>query len=203
MSSYDVLYNQLPDYFRLIIEFQAILKAHGYALDDLDATAIQIAANNYIPTCDADTLTYWERLLDISYQVGDTLEYRRDRVLQKFNTIVPFSIGFLNDRLTGLFGTDGYTLLIDYPAQTLTIEITSDRYGAVNLLYDLLWDIVPAHLQVIANQETTNNIGGSRLYIAGAMLTTKIITVPSINYRDIPADLNIAGFTVSSKVQTI
>lgn len=174
MSSYEVLYNQLPDYFRPIIEFQAILNAHGYVLDGLDANAAQIAANNYISTCDEETLEYWENLLDITYQFGDTLDYRRDRVLQKFNTIVPFSIGFLNDRLTSLFGADGYTAVIDYSAQTLTVRVTSDRYGAVNLLYDLLWDIVPAHLQIIANQETTTNVGGTKLCTAGLVTSTFI-----------------------------
>lgn len=177
MSSYEVLYNQLPDYFRPIIEFQAILNAHGYVLDGLDANAAQIAANNYISTCDEETLEYWEALLDITYRFGDTLDYRRDRVLQKFNTIVPFSIGFLNDRLTILFGADGYTAVIDYSAQTLTVRVTSDRYGAVNLLYDLLWDVVPAHLQIIANQETTNYVGGNRVYSGGFVAGTYIQTI--------------------------
>ena len=177
VNSYEVLYKQLPYYFRPIIEFQEILKAHGYGVDKLDADSAQIAANNYIPTCDEETIAFWENLLDITYSFGDTLDFRRDRVLQKFNTIVPFSIGFLNDRLTALFGADGYTLSIDYTEQTLTINVTSDRYGAIDLLYDLLWDIIPAHLQIIANQETTNNIGGSRLYAAGFVANTYIQTI--------------------------
>ena len=59
----------------------------------------------------------------------------------------------------------------------MTINVTSDRYGAIDLLYDLLWDIIPAHLQIIANQETTNDIGGSRLYAAGFVANTYIQTI--------------------------
>ena len=177
-NSYDVLNNQLPYYFRPIREFQAILAAHGYALDSLDANVSQIAANNYISTCDEGTIAFWENLLGITYQFGDTLDYRRQRVLQKFNTVAPYSIGFLNDRLTSLFGSDGYTLTIDYEEQTLSARVSSDRYGAVDLLYDLLWDVIPAHLQVIANQETTNNIGGTRLRVGGIVANTRIQTIP-------------------------
>lgn len=177
MTSYEVLYNQLPTYFRQIIEFQEILRAHGSALDTLDANAMQIAANNYISTCDEETLEMWENLLNIAVRYGDTLDFRRDRVLQKFNTIVPFSIGFLNERLTNLFGADGYTLSLNYSTQTLTIKVTSDRYGAVDLLYDLLWDIIPAHLKIVANQETTNNVGGCKLYASAFAAVTFIQTI--------------------------
>lgn len=176
-NSADILTNQLPTYFRPILEFQEIMKAHGYALDRLDSDAEQIAANNYIPTCDEETIAFWEGLLDIVYRFGDTLEYRRTRVLQKFNTIVPFSIGFLQDKLTELYGSDGYELTVNSVACTLTIKVTSDRYGAVNLLYDLLWDVVPAHIQIIANQETINYVGGNRVYSGGFVAGTCIQTI--------------------------
>lgn len=176
-NSVDVLTNQLPEYFRPILEFQQIMAAHGYVLDQLDANITQIAANNYISTCDETTIAYWENLLGITYRFGDTLEYRRSRVLQKFNTIVPFSIGFLNAKLTELYGADGYELSVDPVGCTLTVKVTSDRYGAVNLLYDLLWDVIPAHLQIVANQETTNYVGGGKLYSAGFVAGTYIQTI--------------------------
>lgn len=176
-NSVEILTNQLPTYFRPVLEFQNILIAHGYALDQFDANMYQIAANNYLSTCDESTIAYWENLLGIVYRFGDTLEYRRTRVLQKFNTIVPFSIGFLRDKLTELYGADGYELSVDSAACTLTVKVTSDRYGAVDLLYDLLWDVVPAHLQIIANQETTTNVGGGRLNAAGFAARTYIQTI--------------------------
>ena len=177
MASKDILAEQLPDFFRPIIEFQQIMIAHGYALDSLDSNALQIAANNYIPTCDEQTIAFYEQLLGIVYRFGDTLEYRRTRLLQKFNTIVPFSIGFLRDKLTELYGEDGYELSVSSPDCTITVKVTSDRYGAIDLLYDLLWDVVPAHLQIIANQETTNDVGGGKLYTGGVAANTFIQTI--------------------------
>ena len=115
--------------------------------------------------------------MGITYRFGDDLNYRRQRVLQKFNTVVPFSIDFLKDRLTELYGEDGYTLEVSSKNLTLKVDVGSDRYGAIDLLYDLLWDVVPAHVKIIANQETTNNIGGSRMYAAGFVTNTYIQTI--------------------------
>ncbi len=92
------------------------------------------------------------------------------RVLQRLNIIVPFSIGFLRDRLTELYGKDGYMLEEDSPACALTIKVTSDRYRTVDLLYDLLLDVLPAHLQLTARQEVSASVSGS-LYAGGTIFT--------------------------------
>ena len=138
-SAEKVLKQQLPRYFRPISEFGEILKAQGYGLDQFDKASAKVYANNYIATCDEETIAYYERLLGIVYRFGDTMEYRRTRVLQKYNTIVPFSVGFLRDKLTELYGEDGYEMSVDSAACKLKIKVTSDRYGAIDLLYDLLW----------------------------------------------------------------
>ena len=59
---------------------------------------------------------------------------------------------------------------------TITISVTSSRYGAVDLLYDLLWDVVPAHIQIIANQQVDNYISGT-LAAAGIVSTTFLQTI--------------------------
>lgn len=178
MNSFDMLYNrQLPQYFRPIAEFKEIMKAYGYVLDALDANVSQAGANNQIQTADGATIAQWERWLGITYKFGDDLDFRRQRILQKFNNVAPFSIGFLRNQLTELYGENGYTLDVSSENLTLKIDVTSDRYGAIDLLYDLLWDVVPAHVKIIANQETTNDIGGSRLYTAGFVTSTYIQTI--------------------------
>lgn len=174
MSSYNTLIEVLPRYFRSVKEFQALMKAYGYALDNADVQVSQIWANMYISTCDEGTLAFWERVLGLKYTYGDTLDYRCSRIMQAFNNMGPFSLGYLNERLTDLYGANGYTVNIDYAAQTINIKVTSTRYGAIELLYNLLWDVVPAHYQIIANKQVVNNIGGSKLFTKGFAAVTRI-----------------------------
>ena len=156
-----ILIKQLPQYFRPVVEFQEIIRAHGRALDQLEENVDRIQRNLYIPTCDESTIAYYEKLFGITYRFGDTMDFRRSRVLQRFNTIAPFSIGLLRDKLTELYGKAGYELNLDPSKLTLYVKVTSDRYGAIDLLYDLLWDIIPAHVRIIANQQTTTYVTGS------------------------------------------
>ena len=198
----ETLRGQLPEYFRPISEFREILKAHGYSLDKLDETSEKVKDNNYIATCDEETIAYYEKLLGITYRFGDTMEYRRARVLQKYNTIVPFSIEFLRDKLTELYGEDGYEMSVDSAACKLKIKVTSDRYGAIDLLYDLLWDVVPAHIQILANQQTTNRVP-CRLYAAGAVSRVFVQTIYRHTVYDIEEAANTGGAVSGTKIQTI
>lgn len=173
----EVLKKQLPDYFKPIIEYQAILLAHGYELDILDGLSLNVRDNNYISTADERTIAFWESVLGLTYSFGDSLDLRRAKVLQKFTTSPPFSIGFLKDRLTQLFGEDGYTVTVDPIDCTIDIKVTSNRYGTIDILYDLLWDILPAHIKIFANQQVTNYVGGSRLYTGVVTSRTFIQTI--------------------------
>ena len=186
------LKEQLPFYFRPIVEYGEILKVQGHVLDQLEDNMAKVSANNYISSCDEATIAYYERLLGIVYRF----------VLQKYNTIVPFSIGFLRDKLTELYGKDGYEMEVDSAACKLKIKVTSDRYGAIDLLYDLLWDVVPAHIQILANQQTTNRVP-NRLYAAGNVSRVFVQSIYRHTVYDIAGTANAAGAVAEISIQTI
>ena len=165
----------LPRYFRPVIEFQEIANAHGWAMDGLEHNIDQVGANCFIQTADEGTIAYYEELMGLTYTPGETLEFRRQRVLQELNAVVPFSIGFLRARLTELFG-DGYTLVVDSAACTLTITVESGRFGALDLLYSLLWSVLPAHLEIIASQEVSSNLLAP-LHVTETMSVTHVKTI--------------------------
>ncbi len=152
-----ILMDQLPTWFKPVIEYIALMKTYGVEVDSIAEKANQIYRNFFIQTCDEQRLRYWEKLFGITIRYGDTIEFRRQRLIQMFAQIVPYTVFDLRDRLTDLYGDD-YELTVDPETCKITIKVTSDRYGAVDLLYDLIWSIVPAHLQVIANQEARTYI---------------------------------------------
>lgn len=202
MNSYDTLFKQLPTYFHPVIEFREILKAHGYAVDGFETSMYQVAANNYIQTCDVITLQFWEELLEITVQPGDSLELRRRRVLQKLSLTVPFSIGFLHDMLTNMFGPDGYVLAVDPVASKIYIKLTTDDYGALAFLYDMLWDVIPAHLEIDAEQEAVNYVD-SELYMGGITQSICEQTVYYENVYDNPYGIVMGGYLIGTRITTI
>ena len=152
----DVLMEQLPTWFKPVLEYIELMQSFGIQLDNLNQQGQQIYNNQFIQTADLATIQTWEKLFGITVRYGDTLEFRRARLIQKFSQIVPYTYWDLQDRLTDLYGEDGYTLEVNPVECWIKIFVTSDRYGAIDLLYDLIWDVVPAHLRIYANQEVTN-----------------------------------------------
>ena len=179
-SAAKTLNDQLPRYFRAIIEFQEIMKAHGHGLGKLDGVMARLQANFYIPTCDEATIAYYERLLGIVCHVGDDLDFRRARVLQKLNII----------------------LEEDSPSCALTILVTSDRHRAVDLLFELLLDVLPAHLQLAARQEVNTSVAG-RLYVGGTVFTIFEQTVYKDTVTAVENGLYAAVGTSRTFIQTI
>lgn len=172
-----ILMDQLPEWFKPVLEYIAIMHGGSVELARLDEDAEQIRLNDHIQTADASTLRYWERFLGIASSAGDTLAYRRQRILMRINQTVPYTIRHLRDRLRELFGED-YTLEVN-PAQCwIRIIVTSDRYGAISLLHDLIYSYVPAHLYVYSNQQVSN-VTSSNAYYATRMSRTFEQTIPT------------------------
>lgn len=165
----------LPDWFQNVMEFNELMESEEVELEEAENSIRSVRNNCYIQSADETTILLYEKRFGIAYQ-GESLEYRRSRIMQRYNTVVPFTIGFLKDRLTELYGSQGYEMSVDEKNSLITIKITSDRYGAVNLLYDLLWDILPAHIQIMVSQVNTKNIKG--FFSSGVTLSsTKIMTI--------------------------
>jgi hypothetical protein len=173
--SSEVMQNLLPNWFSPVEEYKALMEAYGGSLDSLKADLEQIYYNFFIQTADSNTLAVWEKLFNLTVSPADPIEYRRERLLQKFNGKVPYTERDLRDDLTSLFG-DEYTLTIDNVNSVMRINVTSARYGAFDLLWDLLWDVVPTHIQIIANQQVTNTIPGNG-YTASFLEHTYIQTI--------------------------
>lgn len=172
-----ILMDQLPEWFKPVFEYIAIMHGGAVELARLDEDAEQIRLNDHIQTADALTLRYWERFLGIVSSAGDTLEYRRDRVMTRINQTVPYTVWHLRDRLRELFGGD-YTLEVNPAECWIRIIVTSDRYGAISLLHDLIYSYVPAHLYVYSNQQVSN-VTSSDAYYAARMSRTFEQTIPT------------------------
>lgn len=156
-EAHEILMGQLPDWFKPVIEYIAIMQAYAGQLSGIEEMAAKLEANYFVQTADAETLTYWEGLFGIPYRSGDTLEFRRDRIMMRLNQKAPVTYWDLRDKLAELFG-DEFFLNVDPRNNKITISITSARYGAIDLLYDVINEIIPTHLLIIANQEVTNEI---------------------------------------------
>jgi hypothetical protein len=169
-EAHEILMGQLPEWFKPVVEYIAIMQAYAAQLSGIESAAGKIENNFFPQTADSKTLKYWESLIGLTARNGDSLAFRRDRVMMRLNQKAPITYWHLRDRMTELFGDD-YSLRVDPQTCKIIISVTSSRYGAIDLLYDVINELVPTHLLVIANQEVTNNTDSDRY---AAMIITHI-----------------------------
>ena len=203
-GAHEILMRQLPKWFKPVLEYIAIMQGYAVQLSDMEGDAGAIYQNYFIQTADADTLSMWEGWLGIARQVGETLEFRRERILTRLSQSVPFTYWHFKERLTELFG-DEYDLVIDPENCTMSILVTSQRYGAVELLNDLILSVVPAHIAVTANQLVQSS-SVSNQYI-GSAITMSIERTIGIAYesseQELDADLGVAVLPSQAIIVTI
>lgn len=166
----DELLEMLPEWFQKIKEYPEIMAAWAYALSVLGSHIIILWANQYIQTCDEATLSLYEKLLGIIPSGSSTLEYRRAIVMNKYSMMVPFSEGFLIDRLNEMFGEDGYVLTIDSENCTADIVLTTSVARAKSIFLNFWYGIAPAHVEITAHEEAESEIDGAQ-YFGGAVMS--------------------------------
>ena len=109
---------------------------------------------------------------------GDTLEFRRLRVLNRLALRPPFTLPFLKEKLTELFGPGNYGVEVDYPNYALWIELflkNADIFANIGIFQDILGIVKPCHIlynSVIVAPEMENT-----LYITPYLGRTISITV--------------------------
>ncbi|MCI9444350.1 MAG: DUF2313 domain-containing protein [Oscillospiraceae bacterium] len=138
-----------PPWFRRILDFQALCHTEGEELRAMTGAMDQIHQNLFIQTMDDGTAAQWEAILRILPEPGDTLEFRRLRVLNRLALRPPFTLPFLKEKLAELFGPENYGVEVDYPNYALWIELflkNADAFANINIFKDILGIIKPCHI---------------------------------------------------------
>ena len=172
----DDLFEMLPAFFQKLKEFPEIMKAWGKALDDGETNIQKIFDNLFVQTCDAETIATYEELFGIVPQPGDTLEARRNRILNRLSMVVPFSERYLRTRLDEMYGAGNYTLTIDSQTLTATMSINSFISQGIELFCDLWYACAPCHVAIDAHEDITTEIDNP-LYFGGAIFQTIIESI--------------------------
>jgi hypothetical protein len=145
----DFLYNELPEYFKSILDFKYLMNTEEIELSGFEKELRRVYDNLYIQTADDQTVTEWESLLGIIRQAGDTLEWRRKLVLNMLSYVVPLTLPVLQDKLNNMLGAGTYTLVVDYAGYTIHITTEPRDDSVMYEVANTLVFMIPAHILLI------------------------------------------------------
>lgn len=162
-----------PEWFRRILDFQALCQTEGEELRAMAAAMGIVHQNLFVQTMDEDTTAAWEAILHIAPNpVTETLDFRRDRVRNRLSLRPPFTLTFLYQRLDALFGPGNWEVEVDYPNYTLYVEAAVEDqqyFSEMSVTMDI---IKPCHIVYI-----------SRPRVAASFLMSESITRTTGQYN--------------------
>ncbi len=149
------LMNQLPDWFAQILDFQEVMNAEQPSFDALADEIIAVADNFFFQTMDSSAIAQWEGIFNIVANPStETMDFRRDRVLNRISTKPPFTLAFLYQKLDELIGPNQWTVNVDYPNYTLYIESSAQNQSYATEVAFTINRIKPAHIVYVNSPYT-------------------------------------------------
>lgn len=109
------LENYVPTIYKGVKEIDALIKSENYLFDILVSIVDKEYARMFIQTCDLEGVEKFERILEITADPTiESLEFRKERLLTRCNSTLPYTTIWLKIYLNAVLGEHNYELNIDY-----------------------------------------------------------------------------------------
>lgn len=137
-----------PDVLSYAKEFTDIANAENPEFKLLSESLYKWFLNGFVYDLDKDGAERWEDMLGIIPKSTDTLEQRRQRILAKLNTMLPYTHRRLIEMLAGIYGVGVVKISLDYDNYWLYADIPYSLKAKVQELFTYLRVIIPANLGI-------------------------------------------------------
>lgn len=181
-----------PRFYDGYVEIDAIIDTEDKAFEEIGVNFRRAINNQFIKLADEAGISAYEVLFDVIADPStETLEERRDRLLNRVSVIPYYTTIFLRNRLDSLIGAGLYNLIIDYDNYTLYLESAVKNQLYYNEIAVLMSNIKPCNIVFInmplVSQQifVSEQVNVSKLtynYVLGGQW--KLGEKPFISYED-------------------
>lgn len=136
-----------PWYYRGVVESEALMDAEQPEFDSAKARADADWDDRFVISAGARGVRRYEKIVEVhADERGETMEFRRGRIVNRLTTMPPFPMRFLRKKLDQIVGEGLWGLGMDYGNYALTIRVhRTDRDWRGELLATLR-AILPANI---------------------------------------------------------
>lgn len=166
-----------PSVYNGVLEISALSETDDVLLDRALAKLERAQLNQFILTADEETISVYEKMFSIlANPTTETLQFRRERILNRMSLQPPFTMRWLQNKLDEIIGVGKWNAYVDYANRTLYIEsfvvnqqwfnelrITINRIKPCNLVFVnkplIMADVVANETIVSATQHYNYILG--------------------------------------------
>lgn len=210
----------LPSVYNGVLEISALSETDDVLLDQALAKLERTQLNQFILTADEETISVYEKMFSIlANPTTETLQFRRERILNRMSLQPPFTMRWLQNKLDGIIGVGKWNAYVDYANRTLYIEsfvvnqqwfnelrITINRIKPCNLVFvnkPLIMVDVVANETIVSATQHYNYILGQWQLGQEPFATTdseEMIKLPSVNSINPNLLADVASFSATDVV---
>lgn len=209
-----------PSVYNGVLEISVLSETDDVLLDQALAKLERAQLNQFILTADEETISVYEKMFSIlANPTTETLQFRRERILNRMSLQPPFTMRWLQNKLDEIIGVGKWNAYVDYANRTLYIEsfvvnqqwfnelrITINRIKPCNLVFvnkPLIMADVVANETIVSAAQHYNYILGQWQLGQEPFATTdseEVIKLPIVKSINPNLLADIASFSATDVV---
>ena len=209
-----------PSVYDRVLEISVLSETDDVLLDRALAKLERAQLNQFILTADEETISVYEKMFSIlANPTTETLQFRRERILNRMSLRPPFTMRWLQNKLDEIIGVGKWNAYVDYANRTLYIEsfvvnqqwfnelrITINRIKPCNLVFvnkPLIVADVVANETIVSATKHYNYILGQWQLGQEPFATTdseEVIKLPSVKSINPNLLADVASFSATEVV---
>lgn len=137
-----------PIIYKDVLETDHLVSTENELFDELDSLTLEAEQNQFILTSNARGLTIYENMLNIiANPQSDSIQFRRERIINRLSTAPPFTIRELRNKLDQLLGKDNYIIDLVHREYKLNVTTYIGVYGKLDEMLRTLFVMIPVNLE--------------------------------------------------------
>ncbi|WP_018752165.1 putative phage tail protein [Paenibacillus sanguinis] len=150
----------LPPYYEDVLEFVQLGQTEDIELNQLETAVKQLFADQFVLTSGVQAIKRRELMLGIQADsTTETLEFRKQRILNRYRTKPPFTVRWLQEQLDKLVGPGMTVVSVDPPNFVLYVTTNIENANLFKEVRHTVQTIKPANILYQQNTSINTTIG--------------------------------------------
>ncbi|MGG4344912.1 putative phage tail protein [Paenibacillus lautus] len=150
----------LPVYYGEIVDFVELANTEDIELDNMDTAIEQLFDDQFVMTSSLQAIKRREKMLGIQADpTRESLEFRKQRILNRYQTKPPFTIRWLQEQLDRLVGQGMTIVSVDVENFILYVTTNIENANVFKEVQHTVQTVKPANLVYQQNTSLNDVIG--------------------------------------------
>lgn len=137
-----------PIIYKGVLETDQLVATENKLFEEVEQLTLEVEQNQFILTANARGLAVYENMLNIiANPQSDSIQFRRERIINRLSTAPPFTIRELRNKLDQLLGEDNYIIDLVHREYKFNLTTFIGEYGKVDEILRTLFVILPVNLE--------------------------------------------------------